>query len=1048
MFQVLSDVGHVLQRPSMYAGHDYGVRRVPAFVMATGLVERRDADLDAIALKCFDEILVNSADCATRTGRVTYISVSIDEAGFEISNDGCDVPVEYNAEWCSYVPETLFGTLRSSCNYDDTQARHGAGLNGIGCKLANIFSSRLSVDLTDGVTHYAQTFSANMRDRTEAEITPIGSRAPSTVRVTVVPDAQRLTWNDDVRAVCARRAYDIALCTPVAVRVRRGDGEWVTLAPDLARYAAWCTDPLDLSIPAYRILVGPSSTPVTVSLANGTFTSQHGAHVAACVRRMHDVIGGGTEAQWRRFIDDRAFLLVIARLDRPVFAGNEKNLLRAPLRPEPKLDRAHERALRGSPIAAAWTAWLSEQAQTSLAREERKRGTRVRVDKLDDAALAGTSAWAECTLILTEGDSAKSFAVAGISVLGRDKFGIFPLRGKVRNVRDATAVQTDTNVELRAVKTILNLRTGVAADKQQLRYGKLLIMTDQDVDGFHIKGLILNFLDAQFPGIVGAGVLEIQAMSTPLIKASFGGTVREFFSTAEYALFRAASASAPATVKYYKGLGTSTPAEARAYFAELERYTTTYTAEGAERLAAFFARSAVASRKDAIRDAMLLPEEPTLGVRKTQTIGAFVATELTTYSVDAVLRAIPSVVDGLKPSQRKVTWCTLRSKRGETKVAQLASYIAHETSYHHGEASMQQTIVAMAQDFIGANNVPLLKPIGQFGTRRTGGSDAASARYIYTALSPIALLAFPVADLHLLAQQEEDGQMIEPAYLAPIVPWILVNGSVGIATGFSTTVPMHDLRDVCARTREYIVHKTHATSLSMRVFGYTGPVAREAERFTTSTVVEFAAGVAHVTELPVGVWTDVYQSRLEDLLDEKVISKYKNQSTDTAVRFTVHTSAPKRLAMSKFTPTGNMHALDADGALRLWRSVDEIVEYFCALRGPMYDKRKQAVSTQLGEEIARKESTLSFIRLVLSGGAAALLEAVDAAAAVRALGFREEVLDTPIRACTHERRVRLERDLAAMRETLAKHDATAAIDTWLREIDALVAIAPGSVLGA
>ena len=293
--------------------------------------------------------------------------------------------------------------------------------------------------------------------------------------------------------------------------------------------------------------------------------------------------------------------------------------------------------------------------------------------------------------------------------------------------------------------------------------------------------------------------------------------------------------------------------------------------------------------------------------------------------------------------------------------------------------------------------------------------------------------------MHARACAEEDGQLIEPAYLAPVVPWILVNGAMGIATGFSTTVPMHDARDVCARTREYIVHRTHVSALEMRVRGYTGVVTRESGRYTTSAQVQYAAGVATITELPVGVWTEAYQAKLEDLLDEKVVTKYKNQSTDTAVRFTVHTASPRRLALSKHVPTGNMHALDADGALRKWETVDAIVEYFCALRMPMYERRKAAVARQLEDEIARKDGTLQFILLVLSGGAASIFQRADAAEALRERGFRDDVLDTPLRACTQERRARLERDLAALRATLAEHEATAAVDTWLLEIDALSA---------
>ena len=76
----------------------------------------------------------------------------------------------------------------------------------------------------------------------------------------------------------------------------------------------------------------------------------------------------------------------------------------------------------------------------------------------------------------------------------------------------------------------------------------------------------------------------------------------------------------------------------------------------------------------------------------------------------------------------------------EIKVAQLAGYVAEHTAYHHGEASLTATIVAMAQDFVGSNNLNLLQPLGQFGTRLQGGKDAASARYIFTKLSPLAHL--------------------------------------------------------------------------------------------------------------------------------------------------------------------------------------------------------------------------------------------------------------------------------------------------------------------
>jgi DNA topoisomerase-2 len=271
-----------------------------------------------------------------------------------------------------------------------------------------------------------------------------------------------------------------------------------------------------------------------------------------------------------------------------------------------------------------------------------------------------------------------------------------------------------------------------------------------------------------------------------------------------------------------------------------------------------------------------------------------------------------------------------------------------------------------------------------------------------------------------------------------VIPWLLVNGCVGIATGFSTTVPMHDVRDICARMREYIVDRTQGSPLAMRVTGYTGVVTREAGRYTTSTVVTRAAakGAYVVSELPVGVWTDAYKARLDALIDKKAVTKYTNESTDVAVRFVVHTAEPAKLAMSKHTSTANMHALDSDGALVLW-TVEAIVEYFCAFRAPFYAQRKASIARALRDEIEKKQGTLRFIELVLSGGATAIFLAADAAEAIKARGFREDVLDTPLRACTQERRARLERDLAALQVALERHEAVAPVDTWLAEIDAL-----------
>jgi len=151
--------------------------------------------------------------------------------------------------------------------------------------------------------------------------------------------------------------------------------------------------------------------------------------------------------------------------------------------------------------------------------------------------------------------------------------------------------------------------------------------------------------------------------------------------------------------------------------------------------------------------------------------------------------------------------CFKRKLKNEIKVAQLSGYVAEHSAYHHGEVSLQQTIVSMAQHFVGANNISLLLPIGQFGTRIMGGKDSASARYIFTSLSPVTRTIFHEADDAVLTYLEEEGQSIEPNYYLPIIPMSLVNGAEGIGTGWSTFIPQHDPRQIVRNIRNLMQGK-------------------------------------------------------------------------------------------------------------------------------------------------------------------------------------------------------------------------------------------------
>ena len=202
--------------------------------------------------------------------------------------------------------------------------------------------------------------------------------------------------------------------------------------------------------------------------------------------------------------------------------------------------------------------WIRFKQQTELEKKcNSKKMTKLKgIPKLEDANDAGTKNSLDCTLILTEGDSAKSLVVAGFGVVGRDKYGVFPLRGKMLNVREATHKQIMENAEINNLVKILGLqykkKYASTDDLKTLRYGKLMIMTDQDQDGSHIKGLLINFIHCNWPSLIKMNFLE--EFITPIVKVSKGSMKKSFYSLPEFEEWKQETPNyANYKIKYYKG---------------------------------------------------------------------------------------------------------------------------------------------------------------------------------------------------------------------------------------------------------------------------------------------------------------------------------------------------------------------------------------------------------------------------------------------------------------------------------------------------------------
>ena len=652
----------------------------------------------------------------------------------------------------------------------------------------------------------------------------------------------------------------------------------------------------------------------------------------------------------------------------------------------------------------------SLRKQMSSRRGTVRGGRMLGIPKLDDANLAGGPRSADCTLILTEGDSAKALAVAGVSVVGRDKFGIFPLRGKLLNVREASARQVGDNAETNAIRQILNLQHGKEYDSTQgLRYGRVMLMTDQDHDGSHIKGLIINMFHTFWPSLLRQpGFLH--EFATPIVKAKHKrkkkAAPESFFTLAEYRqwLNRVPDREAWG-IKYYKGLGTSSAAEAREYFRDLDRHTLEFQwdagADDCVDLA--FSKRRSDDRKTWLQAASARLTDDSAGIDHSQsalTVGDFFNKELVLFSLADNVRSLPSVVDGLKPTQRKILHAAFqRNLRQEIKVAQFAGYVSENTAYHHGEASLMGAIVGMAQNYVGSNNVNLLEPSGQFGTRLEGGKDAASPRYIFTRLSPAARAVFPEADDAVLEYLEDDGQRIEPVHFSPVIPHVLVNGAEGIGTGWSTLLAPYNplwlvqamrkrLDDAAyvdavaagdgeaAPAKAVLASETRAQPWFR---GFRGTIERDTGKTASKSKTTgqrygvLGSGYKEETksrgrektsvvikELPVGVWTESYKTFLHSMMAggkrENLVESFREEHSEETVHFDVlltdrgvaevgkaGVESTFKLR-SKLAPMSNVHLFGPDGSVRRYESVSAIISDFFAVRWRLYESRKRAGS--------------------------------------------------------------------------------------------------------
>jgi len=1017
-YQKKTDRQHILDNPDTYIGSvETTVSPVYLYDEVDNCILLKEIQYNPALYKLFDEGIVNCRDHVVRSRErgespVTSIRVSFDKiTGIIImENNGDGIDVALHPEHNVYIPELIFGHLRTSRNYDKNEQKLTGGKNGFGFKLVLIWSKWGEIETVDATRSlkYKQKFINNLLTIEEPKIKAC-SKAPYT-KVTFLPDYERLgisleEMGENISALFNRRCFDISSNCGIDTRVWYNSVECKcrNFEDYISKYIGKLKRVHHIDENGrweYAICMAPQQEFSQVSFVNGIYTVKGGKHVEYIIGQVLRKLVDYIEKKKKIRVAPASIkeqLLIFLRCDiiNPSFDSQSKECCTTTYTnfgsQHTVPDTVIEKIAKLGVMDISCALQSAKETKTVAKKTDGIKTRLVKVDGLTDANWAGTTNNShKCILILTEGKSAEAAVSSALSEGMRNIYGLFALKGKPMNVRGETATKIGSNEEITGIKKALGLVAGTEYTRdivdKKLRYGKVLILTDADLDGHHIKALVLNLFHSEFPSITNVKDF-LGFMVTPIIKAIHKKRKNEllFYSQGEYTTWLSSTTENEQSgyrIKYYKGLGTSTSVEFKEYFANNKLVFFNKVTDDDDSIDMVFNKKRAEERKGWIRscnDRSAYLE--TSGIREVS-YETFINKELVHFSKYDCERSIPNLVDGLKTSQRKILYCAFkRNLKEEIRVAQLAGYVSEHSMYHHGEASLTGAIVGMAQTFVGSNNIGLLSPNGQFGSRLHGGKDSASPRYIYTQLEEITRLIFPLEDDSILKYLEDDGVSIEPQYYIPIIPLVLINGSNGIGTGFSSFIPCYSTQEIINATLSLISNEEIAP-LVPYYNGFKGTIEqneKNPKKYDIKGKYTINKNIMEITELPVGTWTAKYKEWLDECTEVlgNTIKEYADLSANDDVRIIITFSKDltgistetiySEMKLTSSVSTANMHLFDGNDVLEKYDTVEDILLAYAPIRIKAYGDRKQSQIQKIQQALMVASNKVRYIEANIDG---------------------------------------------------------------------------------
>lgn len=1059
----MEEIPHILHRPDTHIGGISKEKSMKYILAATDRITQKEISYVPGLLKIVDEILVNAIDHSVNTksakgkDRVTRIDVTVLPSGeIAVRNNGSGIPiraVDTPVPLIAYcdttdtapvlIPEMIFTRFRAGSNFDDTDDKVTGGRNGFGSKLTLVFSQYAIIETQSGGKNFSMRVTDNMSKIYKPVVKTVANK-DSFTQITFMPDYTRFGYKkgitQDAAALIKKRVYDMAANTHSGVTVYLNDAQVpiskFTDYPGL--YTNFVNESASIIlknttsniIESWEVIV---STPSEgsgyecVSYVNGICTYSGGTHVNYITQKLTKSVSDYVTKENKlptsiRGIDVKEclFLFIKATVINPTFDSQSKCELTLPIGksgfscviPDAFIKKVCAlKCYNGRSMSdnLARTFQFKIDSKVIKSDQMNTKKSKIHMEKLHDAVFAGTRRALECSLILTEGDSALTTALSGIGA-NRDKFGAYPLRGKIKNVSEMSAAAASEHIVIKNLKTIIGLQHNrtyaTEAELKTLRYGKVILFCDADEDALQIRGLCILVFSEFWPCLLERPDF-MSSIITPIVKCKYNprlytpilvsetitpapttiipvkkirgkgkgaaksvcqtkekeAGVIEFYSLVTFNEFKLKNDMTKFTdIKYYKGLGSSNKQEAQDYFKNLDRNQVfncfTPECKGAVSLA--FDKKRADDRKEWLRnydksDFIQYTGQVMAPISYTD----FVHKELKHYSHYDVARSLPNVIDGLKISLRKIMFgCFKRNLYTDIKVAQLGGYVSEHAHYHHGEQSLFCAIIKLAQDFVGSNNVNLLVPSGQFGSRLEGGSDAASPRYIHTRMSNVIPYIFNEYDIRCTVHQEDNNSIIEPEYYTPVIPVILLNGSVGIGTGWNCSVLQYNPFDIINILRCRLSNTPVSYDILPWYKGFKGRIIKTADSsyITLGVYTRVTDTAVSVTEIPVGTWIEQWKSKLITLTDKNgVLSDFDEGGDETNIEYTLHFTSKavldnlingKEYALEKAifiysTLKSRINVINSSGGISELPGIESVFDIFFAERMSAYTRRKE-----------------------------------------------------------------------------------------------------------